>query len=747
MERGEGSFEAFMAEIEAYVVEVVNLVKGMRPGAAPRPATPPAAPAGAPATQVPATTPSPSAAAPATPATAAEPPRGPAPASAGATLEHLLRTRLGIESFREGQREVCEAVARGEDALVVMPTGAGKSLCYQLPGLARGGTTLVVSPLIALMEDQVAHLAERGIRAACIHSGRDRSDSRETCFRYLRAELDFLFIAPERLAVPGFPEMLAKRRPVLIAIDEAHCISHWGHDFRPDYRLLKDRLPLLMPTPVVALTATATVKVQEDICEQLNVPNARKFVRGFRRDDLALEMVERPPSQRLAETIRVLRDPARRPAILYCPTRKAAEDVAQALREVLPAAPYHAGMPPARRKEVQEAFQRGDLDAVVATVAFGMGIDKADVRTVVHLAMPGSIEAYYQEVGRAGRDGRGARALLFYGYSDLKVHESFFAANYPPVEVLAQLREMVPREGIPREDLLALCGLEPEVAQNALEKLWIHQGAAIDGNDRVARADGPWRASYEEVRRHREAQADEMLDVARSGSCRMARLVSHFGERGSPPCGVCDTCAPAACLVRTFRQADDREKTMALTVLRELQRRDGQATGVLYQSLCPRQDTSRSDFERLLSAMQRARLLALSEDSMEREGRRIAFRRAHRNPRVAPPPSPGDLDLPIEVHPETPAGPRRGRKERTPAAPLARAARELLDTLRAWRLEVARREEVPAFRILTDRALHALAERRPRTLDALYAIPGIGSRFVERHGREVLEVVARSTDG
>ncbi|HOU54118.1 MAG TPA: DNA topoisomerase 3 [Myxococcota bacterium] len=754
MERGEGTLEAFMAEIEAYVVEVVNLVKGMRPGG-PGTGTSAASPPGTsrpaatgqmpgdqegsglsrrPAEKTPAQD-----TGPGTPAKGMSVPEGD-------SLDRLLQSRLGLSSFREGQREVCEAVARGEDALVVMPTGAGKSLCYQLPGLARGGTTLVVSPLIALMEDQVAHLAGRGIRAACIHSGRDRADSRETCFRYLRAELDFLFIAPERLAVPGFPEMLAKRRPVLIAIDEAHCISHWGHDFRPDYRLLKDRLPLLMPTSVVALTATATVKVQQDICEQLNVPKARRFVRGFRRDDLALEMVERPPSQRLSEAIRILRDPARRPAILYCPTRKTAEQVAETLREAIPAAPYHAGMPPARRKEVQEAFQRGDLEAVVATVAFGMGIDKADVRTVVHLAMPGSIEAYYQEVGRAGRDGKGARALLFYGYSDLKVHESFFAANYPPAEVLARLREMVPRDGIPREDLLDLCGLEPEVAQNALEKLWIHQGVSVDGNDLVTRADGPWRPSYEEVRRHREAQADEMLDVARSGSCRMARLVSHFGERGSPPCGVCDTCAPSACLVRTFREADDREKALAFAVLQHLHRRDGQATGVLYQAVCPNQQASRSDFERLLSAMQRARLLALAEDAMEKEGRRIAFRRAHRMPRAPLPSSPEDLHLPIEVHPEASPASSGRRKARVPAAPLAGPAREVLEALRAWRLEVARREEVPAFRILTDRSLHALADQRPRTLEALYRIPGIGGRFMERHGRELLEVLARSED-
>ena len=237
-------------------------------------------------------------------------------------LQALLREPFGLTSFRPAQEEVCRAVAEGRDVLLVMPTGAGKSLCYQLPGLARGGTTLVVSPLIALMEDQVQKLEALGLSAARIHSGRERAESRAACIDYLAGKLDFLFIAPERLRVPGFPEMLAKRKPTLVAIDEAHCISQWGHDFRPDYRMLGDRLPLLRPAPIVALTATATPEVQDDIAKQLALTGDARFIRGFRRHNLAIEVVEKSKSARADAIVQLLADKARRPAIVYSPTRK-----------------------------------------------------------------------------------------------------------------------------------------------------------------------------------------------------------------------------------------------------------------------------------------------------------------------------------------------------------------------------------------------------------------------------------------
>src|SRR5271167_1821985 len=229
------------------------------------------------------------------------------------TLRELLLEGFGFSTFRPNQEAVCEAVTGGKDALLVMPTGSGKSLCYQLPGLARGGTTLVISPLIALMDDQVRKLKELGLSAECIHSGRDRESSRQACVDYMKGNLQFLFIAPERLRVPGFPEMLAKRKPSLIAIDEAHCISQWGHDFRPDYRMLGQYLPTLRPAPALALTATATPQVQKDIASQLGLNTVKHFIHGFRRENIGIEIVEAVPSNRPQLARAILLEAANRP--------------------------------------------------------------------------------------------------------------------------------------------------------------------------------------------------------------------------------------------------------------------------------------------------------------------------------------------------------------------------------------------------------------------------------------------------
>ena len=380
----------------------------------------------------------------------------------------LLRSAFGFNSFLPNQEAVCRAVIEGRDVLLVMPTGSGKSLCYQLPAIARGGTTLVISPLIALMEDQVAKLKALGFAVESIHSGRRRMDSREACRDYLSGKLQFLFIAPERLRVGGFPEMLAKRPVALIVVDEAHCISQWGHDFRPDYRRLGQHVPSLRPAPVIALTATATPPVQDDIVEQLGLVRPARFIHGFRRSNIAIEIVEIPPSERFTLTAGLLADPGRRPAIVYTPTRKQAESVAEELGAQHAAAAYHAGLDAERRKQVQEDFLAGRLEIIVATIAFGMGIDKPDIRTVIHTALPGSIEGYYQEIGRAGRDGKPSRALLMHSYADRHTHDFFFERNYPDVAILQGIFALLKPEPQEKRELQKLVHFDPETFDRAL---------------------------------------------------------------------------------------------------------------------------------------------------------------------------------------------------------------------------------------------------------------------------------------
>ena len=544
-------------------------------------------------------------------------------------LRDLLRESFGFPDFRPYQEAVCRSATIGRDLLLVMPTGAGKSLCYQLPGIARGGTTLVVSPLIALMEDQAAKLTSQGFRAERIHSGRSRAESRQVCIDYLAGRLDFLFIAPERLRVPGFPEMLAKRTPSLIAIDEAHCISQWGHDFRPDYRMLGQRLPLLRPAPIVALTATATPEVQDDIVAQLGLLSAKRFIHGFRRDNLAIEVVEMGPGERPDAVASLLADSARRPAIVYAATRKSAEELASVLGRKLAAA-YHAGMDTSERDRTQAAFLSGKLEIIVATTAFGMGIDKSDVRTIVHAALPASLEGYYQEIGRAGRDGKPSVAILLHSFVDRKTHAFFHERDYPDPEVLESIHSRLTKKPTDSDKLRKKVRIDAETFEKALEKLTIHGGAEVSIEGDVTRGASTWEKPYVAQRAHKLAALEVMAGFAASNDCRMVHMIRHFGDQEDTGalCGLCDVCAPDRCIARRFREPSHAEVSAIARILDALTRGDEQATGRLHRETFPNDAIDRRSFEHLLGGLVRAGLVTVTEATFQKGGESIRYQRA-----------------------------------------------------------------------------------------------------------------------
>jgi len=662
-------------------------------------------------------------------------------------LRQRLRSVFGHSAFRPHQEEVCRRTADGADGLVVMPTGAGKSLCYQLPGLLRGGPTLVFSPLIALMEDQTAKLRELGLRAERIHSGRPRSESRQACRLYRDGELDFLFIAPERLGVPGFLEFLERCRPVLIAVDEAHCISQWGHDFRPDYRLLGRRLPRLRPAPVLALTATATPRIQDDIAAQLDLEGDQRYIYGFRRENLAVEVIQKRPSARAAIVAEVLGEEGRRPAIVYAPTRKETEALSARLNEDFPCGAYHAGLPAAERDRVQAAFLEGELEAIVATTAFGMGIDKPDIRTVVHTAMPASVEGYYQEIGRAGRDGEPARALLLYSWADRRTQEFLHGLSYPEVGVLKELYDALREEPMEQADLQRRVRFSEHLFEAALDQLRIHGGAVIGGGYRVRRGADSWHRTYRVQRRHRLDQIDEMTRFADHRGCRMLRLVRHFGDRADSGrrCGVCDVCAPSSCLVRRFRAPLAEEVQAMGTVVSLLRRRDGVGTGRLFRDFrAVHGSYDRGGFEDLLGALAQSRILFVEEDSFQKDGETIRYQRAG----LTPSGRRRGVDLAEQVLlPDDPPDEPAARRPRGGAAtPIeiteADADPALVEALRDWRGKIAREKRLPAYTVLHNRTMVAVAAARPADRNQLLAIPGVGPTTVKRYGSALLRIVA-----
>jgi ATP-dependent DNA helicase RecQ len=602
----------------------------------------------------------------------------------------VLNSVFGLTAFRGAQEEIVGHVAGGGNCLVLMPTGGGKSLCYQLPSLLREGCGIVVSPLIALMRDQVAGLAETGVNAAMLNSTLSPQEAFEVERRLIAGDLDLLYVAPERLVTPRCLGLLKQARIALFAIDEAHCVSQWGHDFRPEYiglSVIAERFPNV---PRMALTATADELTRKEIAERLALTDAPRFVSSFDRPNIRYEIVDKVNSLAQLKAFIAERH-AGEAGIVYCLSRAKVEDVASTLSEAgIPALPYHAGLDPAIRARNQDRFINEDGIVVVATIAFGMGIDKPDVRFVGHLDLPKSIEAYYQETGRAGRDGKPSSAWMAYGLSDI-----------------VQQRRM------------------------------IDESTGSDAYKRVS-----------------IGKLDALVGLAETAGCRRRRLLAYFGEtQQAENCGNCDNCLSPpqvrdgkilaqkllSCVYRTGQRFGamhlidvlvgrltervrqfGHDKLSVFGVGRELNEKQWRA--VLRQLVAMGHLRADSDAFGALKLTESARGVLKGEtEVMLREQAEGARNRAIR------------------------AKSRRG--ELAPTDGKGKAVNPALHAaLRAWRAEVARQRGVPAYVVLHDSTIDGIAAVRPTTLDQLRGIAGIGDKKLEHYGEELIALV-KATQG
>jgi ATP-dependent DNA helicase RecQ len=595
---------------------------------------------------------------------------------------HLLEKIFGHREFRGEQAEIVRHVAEGNDALVLMPTGGGKSLCYQLPALLRDGVAIVVSPLIALMQDQVDALRQLGVRAACLNSSLDAAAAQAVEHQLLAAELDLLYVAPERLLTPRFLSLLDRAPLALFAIDEAHCVSQWGHDFRPEYReltILHERWPAV---PRIALTATADPPTQREIAERLQLEDARRFVSSFDRPNIRYTVVQKENAKRqLLDFLQPHRGAA---GIVYCLSRRKVEETAEFLAgNGIDAVPYHAGMDSAVRIANQRRFLRGEGVVVVATIAFGMGIDKPDVRFVAHTDLPKSIEGYYQETGRAGRDGEPAEAWMCYGLGDLVL-----------------LRQMIEQS-----------------------------------------ESGPERKRLE----HRKL--DALVGYCETMRCRRQVLLDNFGEALPQACGNCDNCiappeswdgteAARKALSCVYRTGQRFGAAHLIDVLR------GGDTERIHQfgheRLAVYGVGADIDARAWRGVFRQLVALGLLEVDAEGHG---GLRLAEASRAVL------RGEQPVLLRKESLRKRARGRgsESRTPrpAVEVAVMDRPLFEALRALRTRLAREQGVPPYVIFHDATLREIARLRPHTPGDLALIGGIGAGKIERYGDEVLDAVAQ----
>ena len=505
----------------------------------------------------------------------------PQPSPALDAARKVLRDVFGYGEFRPGQAEVISAVLARRDTLAVMPTGGGKSVCYQVPALLReDGLTLVVSPLLALMKDQVDAMRAMGVPAAAINSTVSVEEQRQVLAAAGEGTIRLLYVAPERFGAGGFMAALRSLRVSLLAIDEAHCISQWGHDFRPSYRDLGAVRDRIGSPPIVALTATADPRVREDIVQRLGLKQPEIHVAGFDRPNLRFEVVRvstlKEKFEGISAQLRPLKDES---AIVYCGTRKRVEEVTDSLQRAgIKCARYHAGMEDSDRKRIQDAFARDKLRVIVATNAFGMGIDKPDVRAVIHHDMPDSLESYYQEAGRAGRDGDPATCTLFYAGRDRGLREFFIEMAHPEASRVVEVYQQLVSFGGNRVHVREVMRENDEPGINAAIQSLVESGLAARAGYSVwaTRFDGEAdidTASLEAHREHSFHKLDAMENYARSRTCLRARILDYFGDAvHEPACGNCGPCisggetheeATTAAEDSLFRELREARKALA----------------------------------------------------------------------------------------------------------------------------------------------------------------------------------------
>lgn len=489
-----------------------------------------------------------------------------------------LRELFGFDQFREGQEEVINATLAGKDAVVVMPTGSGKSLCYQLPAMLRNGATLVVSPLIALMKDQVDALQARGLPATFINSSINEAEQHKRIEGVRKGQYKLVYVAPERFRSPRFISVLQSVSVSLLAIDEAHCISTWGHDFRPDYLRLKAVRESLNQPQTIALTATATPYVRSDIIQQLGLTSPQTFVSGFDRPNLSIQVVHVQREREKFSRIHRLAEAVDGSGIVYASTRKAVEELGQELNSYgLATATYHGGMGDAVRIKEQDLFMSGRKRIIVATNAFGMGIDKSDIRFVVHYQMPGSIEAYYQEIGRAGRDGLNSACLLLFNYADKNTHDFFIEGSYPELSLVRQVYSELYAVGsrmvqLSTPEIARRIGERNEMAVQSSIYLLERAGHIERTGSRNRRNDSreillldpkpvtqlrinqPDLARRAALERHK---LREMIEFCYTEDCFRAYILDYFGDRHhNRECGTCSNCDSGLRLARPVNKND-----------------------------------------------------------------------------------------------------------------------------------------------------------------------------------------------